>query len=141
MNMDQVEAAVRDLDRFGSRILEAVQRPFKLALLVQRHSTKVSVDYSCRRDGRRRTFDPMLTSFRERSVGVPGMRDLSDGSEPWRGVPQSGHASAFKVISAPQHVQKAAMPVRPPDFYPCLMNTAMQRIRDRVGLQLACCPP
>jgi hypothetical protein len=35
----------------------------------------------------------------------------SDCNIPWRGVPQTGHASAFKVISAPQQVQKAAMPL------------------------------
>jgi hypothetical protein len=28
---------------------------------------------------------------------------------PWRGVPHTGHASAFNLISAPQHAQKAAI--------------------------------
>jgi hypothetical protein len=34
------------------------------------------------------------------------------GNIPCRGVPQTGHASARRVISAPQHVQKAA--IQPP---------------------------
>ena len=36
------------------------------------------------------------------------------GNIPCRGVPQTGHASALRVISAPQHVQKAA--IQPPQL-------------------------
>jgi hypothetical protein len=44
-------------------------------------------------------------------VSVPRSRAgcRSVGNIPCRGVPQTGHASAFKPSSAPQHEQKAAM--------------------------------
>ncbi len=43
--------------------------------------------------------------------GAPGSNigRRSGGSIPCRGVPQTAQASAFKVISAPQHAQKAAI--------------------------------
>src|ERR1700761_6420780 len=43
--------------------------------------------------------DPSRSAFGCRFAGII----------PWRGALQIGHASAFKVISAPQHEQKAAM--------------------------------
>ena len=42
------------------------------------------------------------------SSGGQAREGLSTGIMPCRGVPQAAQASAFKVISAPQHVQYAA---------------------------------
>ena len=48
---------------------------------------------------------------------------------PCRGVPQTGHASAFNWISAPQHEQKAAMfLILPKDCYGLWMKAARARI-------------
>jgi len=44
-------------------------------------------------------------------------------------VPQTGHASAFKEISAPQQVQKAAMLAKPPIYLSPLDERRKIRIR------------
>ena len=60
------------------------------------------------------------------------LADDSAAAIPWRGAPQTRQASAFKLISAPQQVQKAAMQVpEPPNFYALLMSTEIQTIRSK----------
>jgi len=48
---------------------------------------------------------------------------------PCRGVPQTAHASAFNVISAPQHAQKAAISVISPTTLALWMNQATAKIQ------------
>jgi hypothetical protein len=45
------------------------------------------------------------------STPISNVSSASGCNSPCRGVPQAGHASAFKVISAPQHPQKRPRPV------------------------------
>jgi len=49
---------------------------------------------------------------------------------PCRGVPQTGHASAFNVISAPQHEQKAAMFLTLQNCYGLWMKAGRAKIQD-----------
>jgi hypothetical protein len=49
---------------------------------------------------------------------------------PWRGVPHTGHASAFNLISAPQHAQKAAISFALHNCFVCWMSAATARIQD-----------
>jgi hypothetical protein len=53
---------------------------------------------------------------------------------PCRGVPQTGHASAFKVISAPQHEQKAAIFLTLQNSYGLWMNAGTAKIQEGAGL-------
>jgi hypothetical protein len=54
------------------------------------------------------------------SVPTPYVSNRSGGDIPcWR-VPYTGHASAFKAISAPQHEQKAATSLHLHNCYDCL---------------------
>jgi hypothetical protein len=48
---------------------------------------------------------------------------------PCRGVPQTAHASAFNVISAPQHAQKAAISIISPIALACWMNGPTAKIQ------------
>ena len=44
-----------------------------------------------------------------RGACEPGFFKFKEGNIPCRGVPHTGHFSAFKVISAPQQAQYAAI--------------------------------
>jgi hypothetical protein len=54
------------------------------------------------------SFELVLTSSGDASVLTSKASNKSGCAIPCLGVPHTGHASAFKVISAPQHPQKAA---------------------------------
>jgi len=54
------------------------------------------------------------------SAPTPNASNKSACDIPCWGVPDTGHASAFKVISAPQHDQKAATSFHLHNCYDCL---------------------
>jgi hypothetical protein len=58
------------------------------------------------------------------------VRDGSGCDIPCLGTPQTGHASAFKVISAPQQAQKAAMSLISKLVMVLWMKAGIARIRD-----------
>jgi hypothetical protein len=68
-------------------------------------------------------FAPLILSSHE-------PRGRSGCNIPCRGLPQIGHASAFKVISAPQHAQKAATSSVSTNAMSLLMNVRRAKIRD-----------
>jgi len=80
-----------------------------------------------------RPFRPNATSSSDpfKPESSPGRK--SGGNIPCRGVPQTAHASAFNVISAPQHAQKAAISLISPIALACWMNGATGKIQAHVN--------
>jgi hypothetical protein len=86
-------------------------------------------DYRSLQDGCRRSFRSISTCSSEDFPPTSSAGRASGGNIPCRGVPQTGHDSAFKVISAPQHAQKAATSFSLRSSFSILMNAASVTIR------------
>jgi hypothetical protein len=85
--------------------------------IAARHETRSRIYCPLTRPADSKSF---FNIFLRRMDTAPDAGGGSGCNIPCRGAPQTGHASAFKVISAPQHVQKAATSFSLHGLYRCL---------------------